>query len=196
MRKIIVSEFITLDGVIQAPGGKDEDTEGGFEHGGWTWPYWDDMIGERLFEVIGRGDALLLGRKTWEIHGAAFEPMADDDPNEPGFNRMRKYVVSNSLTSADAWRRSTIISGDVVGMIRELKTQPGGDILVDGSSVLIQTLFEHGLVDEVNLAVYPIVLGSGKKLFPEDRRVTMRLLDATPVPSGVVMMRYVVDRAE
>lgn len=196
MRKIMVSEFITLDGVIQAPGGKDEDTEGGFEHGGWTWPYWDDMIGERLFEVIGRGDALLLGRKTWEIHGAAFEPMADDDPNEPGFNRMRKYVVSNSLTSADAWRRSTIISGDVVGMIRELKTQPGGDILVDGSSVLIHTLFEHGLVDEVNLAVYPIVLGSGKKLFPEDRRVTMRLLDATPVPSGVVMMRYVVDRAE
>lgn len=196
MRKIIVSEFITLDGVIQAPGGKDEDTEGGFEHGGWTWPYWDDMIGERLFEVIGRGDALLLGRKTWEIHGAAFEPMADDDPNEPGFNRMRKYVVSNSLTSADAWRRSTIISGDVVGTIRELKEQPGGDILVDGSSVLIQTLFEHGLVDEVNLAVYPIVLGSGKKLFPEDRRVTMRLLDATPVPSGVVMMRYVVDRAE
>lgn len=194
MRKIIVSEFITLDGVIQAPGGADEDTEGGFQHGGWTWPYWDDKIGERLFEVIGQGESILLGRKTWEIHAAAFEPMADDDPNEPGFNRMSKYVVSNTLTSADAWRNSTIISGDVIGKIRELKAQDGGDILIDGSSVLVHTLVENGLVDELNLAVYPIVLGSGKKLFPEGTRVNMRLVDATPVPSGVIMTRYVVDR--
>ena len=196
MRKIVVWEFITIDGVIQAPGRKDEDTEGGFEHGGWTWPYRDDKIRERVFEVIGRGDTLLLGRKTWEIHGASFEPMADDGPNEPGFNRMQKYVVSNSLTSADAWRRSTIISGDVVGAIRELKALDGGDILVHGSSVLIQTLFEHGLVDELNLAVYPIALGSGKRLFASGKRVNMRLVDATPVPSGVVMMRYVMDRPE
>ncbi len=194
MRKIIVSEFITLDGVIQAPGGADEDTEGGFEHGGWTWPYWDDKIGERLFAVIGQGESILLGRKTWEIHGAAFEPMADDDPNEPGFNKMSKYVVSNSLESADAWRNSTVISGDVVGRIRELKAQDGGDILVDGSSVLVHTLVENDLVDEFHLHVYPIVLGSGKKLFPDDTRVNMRLVDATPVPSGVVMTHYVVDR--
>ncbi len=138
MRKIIVSEFITLDGVIQAPGRKDEDTEGGFEHGGWTWPYWDDKIGERLFAVIGQGESILLGHKTWEIHGAEFEPMAGDDPNQPGFNKMSKYVVSNTLTSADAWRRSTIISGDVVGTTRELKADDGGDILVDGSDVLVQ----------------------------------------------------------
>lgn len=194
MRKIVVSEFITLDGVIQAPGGADEDTEGGFQHGGWTWPYWDDKIGERLFEVIGQGESILLGRKTWETHAAAFEPMADDDPNEPGFNKMSKYVVSNTLTSADAWRNSTIISGDVVGKIRELKAQEGGDILVDGSSVLVHTLIENDLIDELNLAVYPISLGGGKKLFPDGTRVNMRLVDATPVPSGVVMTRYVVDR--
>ncbi|HMM40985.1 MAG TPA: dihydrofolate reductase family protein [Thermomicrobiales bacterium] len=194
MRKIIVSEFITLDGVIQAPGGADEDTEGGFEHGGWTMPYWDDKIGEWLFGVTGRGGSIRLGRRRGEIHAAAFEPMADDDPNEPGFNRMSKYVVSNTLTSADAWRNSTIISGDVVGKIRELKAQGGGDILVDGSSELVHTLVENGLVDEINLAVYPIVLGSGKKLFPDGTRINMRLADATPVPSGVIMTRYMVDR--
>src|SRR5690348_6038816 len=99
MRKIVVSEFVSLDGVMQAPGGKDEDTEGGFTEGGWTWPYWDDAIGAHFMAVIGASDAILLGRKTWEGHGAAFEPMEDGDPNEPGLNAMPKYVVSNTLTS-------------------------------------------------------------------------------------------------
>lgn len=193
MRKIIVSEFITLDGVIQAPGGVDEDRDGGFEHGGWTWPYWDDAIGQHLVGAIGQSESILLGRKTWQTHAEAFEPMADDDPHEPGFNKMSKYVVSNTLTSADAWRNSTIISGDVIGQIRELKAGDGGDILVDGSSVLVHALVENDLVDEFNLMVYPIVLGSGKKLFPEGTRVNMRLVESTPVSTGVVVTHYVVD---
>jgi dihydrofolate reductase len=199
MRKIIVSEFVTLDGVMQAPGGKDEDTEGGFSHGGWTWPYWDDEIGVHFGKVIGEADAILLGRKTWEIHGGAFEPMADDDPNEPGFNRMQKYVVSNTLTSADAWRNSTLISGDegeVVQQIDALKAQPGTNIITDGSSVLVHTMVRHNLIDEFYLLVYPLVLGSGKKVFPDDVRVNLRLVSAKPVASGVVVTHYAVDRPE
>src|SRR4029079_616589 len=129
-------------------GGADEDTDGGFTHGGWFMPYWHDSLGEHVFGVIGGGDTLLLGRKTWQIHGGAFEPMADGDPNEPGFNAMRKYVVSTTLTSADAWRNSTIISGNVVEQVRALKAQPGKNILTDGSSVLIHTLAEHDLIDD------------------------------------------------
>lgn len=194
MRKLIVSEFMTLDGVMQAPGGADEDTEGGFAHGGWTWPYWHDDIGEHFVSVIGGADALLLGRKTWQIHGGAFEPMADGDPNEPGFNAMPKYVVSTTLTSADAWRNSTLISGDVVEAVRALKARPGKNILMDGSSVLIHTLVRHDLIDEFYLLVYPVVLGSGKKVFPADLRVNLRLVSARPFPSGVVLTHYVVER--
>jgi dihydrofolate reductase len=194
MRKIIVSEFMTLDGVMQAPGGKDEDTEGGFVHGGWTWPYWDDAIGEHFGQVIGEADALLLGRKTWQIHGGAFEPMADDDPNSAGLNPIPKYVVSNSLTSADAWRNSTLISGNVIEQIRALKAQPGKNILIDGSSVLIQDLARHDLIDEYFLLVYPLVLGSGKKVFPDDTRLNLRLVEAKPLPSGVVLTHYTVER--
>jgi dihydrofolate reductase len=196
MRKLIVSEFISLDGVIQAPGGKDEDTDGGFEHGGWTWPYWDDAIGEHFGEVMGEVDTLLLGRKTWQIHGGAFEPMADDDPNEPGFNKLQKYVVSNTLSDASAWRNSTLISGDVVAAVRDLKAQPGKNIATDGSSVLVQTLAEHDLVDEYYLLVYPVVLGSGKKIFPEGKRLNLRLVSAKPLGSGVIVTHYTADRPE
>src|SRR5215211_6706980 len=113
MREIIVAEFISLDGVIQAPGGAEEDTEGGFTHGGWTMPYWHDDIGAHFFEAMSQADALLLGRKTWEGHGAAFNPMPDDDPFGGTMNSIRKYVVSKTLTSTDLWRNSTIISGNV-----------------------------------------------------------------------------------
>ncbi len=147
MRKIVVSEFMSLDGVIQAPGGKDEDTEGGFTQGGWTWPYWDDAIGDHFTNVLSEGDTLLLGRKTWQIHGGAFEPMADGDPNEPGFNAMPKYVVSTTLADASAWRNSTLIKDNVVEEVRALKAQPGKNILLDGSSVLIQTLARHDRIE-------------------------------------------------
>ncbi len=196
MRKIVVSEFMSLDGVIQAPGGKDEDTEGGFTQGGWTWPYWDDAIGDHFTNVMSEGDTLLLGRKTWQIHGGAFEPMADGDPNEPGFNAMPKYVVSTTLADASAWRNSTLIKDNVIEEVRALKAQPGKNIVIDGSSVLIQTLARHDLIDEYYLLVYPVVLGGGKKIFPDDVRLNLRLVEARPLPSGVVLTHYTVDRPE
>jgi len=190
MRKIVVAEFISLDGVVQAPGGASEDTEGGFAHGGWTMPYWHDDLGAHFFEAMSQTDALLLGRKTWQIHGGAFEPMAAGDPFGDIMNTMPKYVVSNSLADAAAWRNSTLIAGDVVAQIRALKAQPGRSIAVDGSSVLVHTLAQHDLVDEYSLLVYPVVLGSGKKLFPAGLHVELRLVEARPFPSGVVLMRY------
>lgn len=196
MRKLVVSEFVTLDGVMQAPGGAEEDTEGGFTQGGWVMQHWHDDMGTYLGEAIGRSDALLVGRKTWQIHGAAFEPMADDDPNEPGFNAMQKYVVSTTLADASAWRNSTLISHDVVERVRALKAEQGKDIYVDGSSVLVHTLAQHDLVDEYSLLVHPVALGSGKKLLPDGLRVNLRLIESRPFPSGVVLMRYAADRAE
>ncbi|MEN9934984.1 MAG: hypothetical protein RLZZ387_1563 [Chloroflexota bacterium] len=194
MRKIVVSEFVSLDGVIQAPGGADEDTDGGFVHGGWTWPYWHDDIGEHFSNVMAECDAALLGRKTWQIHGAAFEPMPDGDPNDAGMNAMPKYVVSTTLDTAGAWRNSTLISGNVVEEVRALKAQPGKNIIIDGSSVLVQTLAQHDLVDEYSLLVYPVVLGGGKKVFRDGVRLNLRLLESRPFPSGVVLMRYAVER--
>src|SRR5688500_16963783 len=120
MRKIIVSEFVSLDGVMQAPGGAEEDTEGGFTHGGWTWPYWHDDIGAHFSEEIAQCDAFLLGRKTWQIHAQAFEPMSAGDPFGDIMNNMRKYVVSTTLKSTDAWRNSTLINENVVEEIGKL----------------------------------------------------------------------------
>jgi dihydrofolate reductase len=189
MRELIVAEFITLDGVIQAPGGAEEDTEGGFTHGGWTHPYWHDDIGAHFFAAMSEADTLLLGRKTWEIHGGAFEPMVDD-PFGDAMNGVPKYVVSTSLTSAGAWRNSTLIRENVVQAVRSLKQQPGKNILTDGSSVLVQTLAEYDLVDEYRLHVYPLVLGSGKRIFPAGKRLNLALVEASPLPTGVVYMRY------
>jgi dihydrofolate reductase len=194
MRKLIVAEFVTLDGVIQAPGGETEDTEGGFTHGGWTRPYWHDDIGAHFFDAMTQADALLLGRKTWQIHGEAFEPMPVGDPFGDVMNNVRKYVVSTTLESASAWRNSTLINDRVVESVRQLKEQPGRNILVDGSSVLVHTLAENDLVDEYLLHVYPLVLGIGKRLFPAGQRINLKLTDSNSLPSGVVFQRY--QRAE
>ncbi len=193
MRKIIVAEFITLDGVIQAPGGVDEDTDGGFAHGGWTWPYWHDDIGKRFFQAMEQADTLLLGRKTWQIHGGAFEPMPAGDPFGDVMKAVRKVVVSTTLRSTALWRNSTLIGGNVVEEVRKLKDQPGKDILVDGSSVLIHALEADGLVDEYRLHVYPLVLGSGKRLFPEGKRINLKLVESQALPTGVVFQRYARD---
>lgn len=187
MRKLIVHQFITLDGVIQAPGGADEDTDGGFVHGGWTLPYWHDEIGLHFSQAMTGADALLLGRRTWQTHGNAFEPMP---PEEDPFGSAKKYVVSTTLKSAAGWRNSTLISGNVVEEVRKLKNQPGKNILLDGSSVLVHTLIENDLVDEYVLHVYPLVLGGGKRLFPEGRRVNLKLIEAAPLPTGVLYQRY------
>lgn len=189
MRELIIAQFITLDGVIQAPGGADEDTEGGFAHGGWTMPYWHDSIGAHFFEAMAQADAILLGRKTWEIHGGAFEPM-EENPFSNVMNGTRKYVVSKTLTSADAWRNSTLINGNVVEEIRKLKQEDGKNILLDGSSVLAHTLIENDLVDEYQLHVYPLSLGGGKRLFPEGKRVNLTLVESQMLPTGVVFQRY------
>lgn len=189
MRKLVVAEFITLDGVIQAPGGEQEDTEGGFAYGGWTRPYWHDDIGAHFFQAFAKADTLLLGRKTWQIHGGAFEPMAGD-PFGDAMNGIRKVVVSTTLKSASAWRNSTLLADKVAEQVRQLKQQPGADILTDGSSILAHTLIENGLVDEFALHVYPLVLGSGKRLFPEGKRVNLKLVESQALPTGVVFQRY------
>jgi dihydrofolate reductase len=187
MRDLIIAEFITLDGVIQAPGGKDEDTEGGFQHGGWTWPFWHDEIGRHFFEAMENADAFLLGRKTWQIH-SVFETMKE--PFADTLNAVKKYVVSKTLQSTDAWRNSTVIRDDVVQAVRDLKAQPGKNIMLDGSSVLAHTLIENDLVDEFRLHIYPLVLGSGKRLYPDGKRVNFKLVESAPVPTGVVYASY------
>jgi dihydrofolate reductase len=190
MRKIIVHEFISLDGVIQAPGGADEDTDGGFVHGGWTMPYWHDDIGAHFFQAMTQADTLLLGRKTWQIHGGAFEPMPAGDPFGDVMNGIRKVVVSTTLKSAADWRNSTLIISNVVDEVRKLKEQPGKDIFIDGSSVLIHTLAENDLVDTYNLHIYPLVLGGGKRLFPDGKRINLKLDESRTLPTGVVFQMY------
>lgn len=186
MRKLIVSEFISLDGVIQAPGGKEEDTDGGFEHGGWTIPYWHDDIGAQFGKLMENMDSVLLGRRTYVTHAEAFEPNPAEDP----FANTTKYVVSRTLDKP-IWKNTTIIRDNVVERIRELKAQPGKDILTDGSSVLVKTLLENDLVDELHLLVYPIVLGGGKRPFPEGAFAKLALKEAKPYPTGVVGLHYV-----
>jgi dihydrofolate reductase len=186
MRKIIVHEFISMDGVIQAPGNPTEDTDGGFPYGGWTLPYWHDDIGAHFGQIFADADTLLLGRKTWQGHGAAFEPNPEQDP----FGGFKKFVVSNTLKSADAWRDSTLIKGNVVEEIRKLKAGPGKNIIMDGSSVLIHALLENDLVDEICLHVYPLALGTGKRLFPDGKRVNFQLVESVALPTGVVYQRY------
>jgi dihydrofolate reductase len=194
MRKLIVAEFVSLDGVMQAPGGAEEDTEGGFAYGGWTAPYWHDDMGAYIFQEINQADTLLLGRKTWQGHAAAFEPAPADDPFAGLLNSLRKYVVSTTLKSADAWRNSKIISENVMDEVRRLKEQSGKVIYVDGSSVLVHALAQAGLVDEYRLLVFPIVLGSGKRVFPKDLYTGLKLIETSAFPSGVVLMCYTPER--
>ena len=194
MRKLIVAEFVSLDGVMQAPGGVDEDTEGGFEHGGWTLPYWHDDIGANFFRAMSECDTFLLGRKTWQGH-AVFESMEEGDPFGDLMKAKQKYVVSTTLQSAAAWRNSTIIRQNVIEEVRKLKQQPGMNIYVDGSSVLVHALAQHNLVDEYSLLVYPLVLGGGKRVFPAGVRIDMKLVETKAFPTGVVLMRYAVNNA-
>ena len=189
MRKLIVSEFVSLDGVMQAPGGKDEDRDGGFEHGGWTLPYWHDDIGKTFFSLIEDCDALLLGRRTYVTHAEAFEPMAPGDPFGDAMNAPRKYVVSKTLEKP-TWRNTTIIRENVIEAVRALKAEPGKNILTDGSSQLVHALLAHDLVDELHLLVYPLVLGSGKRVLPDGVHSTLSLLSATTYLSGVVGLHY------
>jgi dihydrofolate reductase len=189
MRKLIVSEFMSLDGVIQAPGGKDEDRDGGFAYGGWTLPYWHDDIGKSFFALMQDCDAFLLGRRTYETHAEAFEPMAPGNPFGDAMNAPRKYVVSKTLQQP-TWRSTTIIRDDMIEAVRALKAEPGKNILTDGSSQLVQALLLHDLVDELHLLVYPLILGGGKRILPDGVHRTFTLMSATPYPTGVVGLHY------
>jgi len=190
MRKLIVSEFMSMDGVIQAPGGKDEDRDGGFEHGGWTLPYWHDDIGGAFGALMQGVDAILLGRRTYVTHAEAFEPMPAGDPFGDMMNAPKKYVVSRTLAKP-IWRDTTIIRDDVVEAVRRLKAQPGGTIVTDGSSQLVRTLLAHDLVDELHLLLYPLTLGGGKRIWADDAHSGFTLRSATPYPTGVVGLYYV-----
>jgi dihydrofolate reductase len=194
MRKLIVSEFMTLDGVMQAPGGKDEDRDGGFEHGGWTLPYWHDDIGKSFGALMADTDAFLLGRRTYVTHAEAFEPLPPGDPFGDMMNAPKKYVVSRTLKDP-IWRNTTIIRDNVIESVRALKAQPGKNILTDGSSQLVHALFAHDLVDELHLLLYPLALGTGKKVLPEGVLTKFSLTSATPYPTGVVGLHYARERS-
>ena len=189
MRKLIVSEFVSLDGVIQAPGGEDEDRDGGFQYGGWTRAYWHDDIGRSFVALMNECDAFLLGRRTYLTHAAAFEPMPAGDFFGDLMNAPKKYVVSRTLKEP-TWRNTTIIRDNVIEAVRALKAEPGKNILTDGSSVLVHDLLKHDLVDELHLLLYPLTLGGGKRLLPGGVHATFKLTSAKPYPSGVVGLHY------
>lgn len=189
MRRLIVHEFMTMDGVMQAPGGKDEDRDGGFEYGGWTLPYWHDDIGAAFGALMQNVDAFLLGRRTYVTHAQAFEPMPPGDFFGDMMNTPKKYVVSKTLEKP-IWRDTTIIRENPIEAVRALKAQPGKDILTDGSSQLLHPLLENDLVDELHLTLYPITLGKGKRVLPNGLHSTFSLESATPYPTGVVGLHY------
>ncbi|MFD3525032.1 dihydrofolate reductase family protein [Streptomyces sp. NPDC058653] len=190
MRKLMVTTFLSLDGVMQAPGGSEEDRDGGFEHGGWSAPHFRMDLLDRMADVVGRADALLLGRRTYDIFAEAWPLAADDDPIGAKLNTMPKYVASRTLDTV-AWQNSTLLTGDVADAVTALKESEGGEIQVHGSCGLLQTLIEHDLVDEYHLLVFPVLLGSGKRLFGEGTvPAGLRLLDSTTSESGVVVSTY------
>jgi dihydrofolate reductase len=188
MRKLSVTTFLTLDGVMQAPGGPEEDLSGGFKHGGWSVNYWDDRMGQVMGEFMGKPFDLLLGRKTYEIF-AAFWPNAKEDPADI-LNNAKKYVASRTLKSVE-WQNSGLISGDVGEQVAALKQESGPEIQVHGSGNLIQTLLKHDLIDEIQLMVFPILLGTGKRLFADGTvPAGLKLLESQTASSGVVIARY------
>lgn len=190
MRKLLVTTFVTLDGVMQAPGGPGEDDEGGFQHGGWSVNYWDDTMGEVMDETMGKPFDLILGRKTYEIF-AAYWPKASEEEGAKPLNDATKYVASHTLTSLE-WQNSQLIEGDVTEGIAALKKGEGPELQVHGSANLIQTLLKHNLVDEFQLLVFPLVLGAGKKLFGEGTMPAgLRLVDHKTASTGVTIGRYV-----
>lgn len=189
MRKLVVGTFATLDGVMQAPGGPDEDREGGFEHGGWSVPYWDEMMGQTADEQFRRGDAMLLGRKTYDIFFAHWPKVGDDDPMAAHINGVDKYVASRTLEGSD-WGNTTVIR-DVPTDVARLKEQPGGEIGVPGSSNLIQSLLKHDLIDEFIIWTFPIVLGTGKRLFGDGAAPAgLKLVDSKVSTTGVIIQTY------
>jgi dihydrofolate reductase len=184
MRKVVVSEFVSLDGVMEDPGGAEQ-----FERGGWTIPYWSDELGEFKRAELFAVDALLLGRVTYQGFAAAWPGQTDEAGYADRMNNLPKYVVSTTLDRAE-WNNSTIIKENVADEVARLKEQPGQDILIFGSGQLVNTLIRQGLVDQYNLLVYPVVLGSGKRLFADGVTAALRLVETKAFSSGVVELIY------
>ncbi len=186
MRKLIVLSFISLDGVMQAPGGPKEDTSGGFKYGGWTFPYFDKVSGEIMGSQMKSSD-LLLGRKTYQIF-ASYWPQHEE--MWPGINKVNKYVASRTLKKLD-WNNSVLLKGDVAKAVKKLKSENGLDLQVHGSGKLIQTLLKNDLVDELWLKIFPVTLGKGKKLFAEGTiPAGFKLFESKITPSGVIFANY------
>jgi dihydrofolate reductase len=191
--RIVISEFISLDGVVQAPGGPDEDTDGGFRHGGWSMPYFDpDVMGAAIGETAERTDALLYGRRTWQVMASAW-PGRAGDPFADWINGAEKHVVSNTLTDADlTWGPTSLIRGDdLVAAVTALRDRPGREVNVMGSATLVRSLLANDLVDELNLMIEPILLGGGKGIFPDDGAARrFELVSAATTGTGVQVCRY------
>lgn len=191
--RVFVSEFMSLDGVVQAPGGPEEDTSGGFRHGGWSGPFFDpETMGRVIGEFAERGGALLQGRRTYQVSSAAW-PARSGDAFADWINDVQKYVVSDTLTEADlTWQPTTIIRGaDLVARVTQLREEPGGDVYVYGSLSVVRALLVANLVDELVLMVEPITLGGGKTLFPQDGQARrFELISAETAATGVQICRY------
>jgi dihydrofolate reductase len=198
VRKVIVNEFMTLDGVVQAPGGDEEDTSGGFEHGGWHMPFMDEVAQKDVLEGINDAGGFLLGRRTYEIF-AAYWPNAPEEEQviaEP-LNSKPKYVASTTLTEPLEWQNSTLLQGDLPEAVAALKQEAGGDLHVIGSSDLVQTLIENDLVDELRVMIDPLIVGGGKRIFRDDGALKpMRLLDSQVTSTGAVLARYAPAQSE
>lgn len=195
---IIVTDFMTLDGVVQAPGGRDEDTDGGFAHGGWSAPYFDlEVMGPAIDELLERSDALLYGRRTWQVMAAAW-PGRAGDPFADRMNSITKYVASRTLTQDDlTWENSHLLpADDAIGAIRALRGRPGRGLQIWGSSALARQLAEHDLVDRYVLMIEPVLVGRGKRVFAEDGRARpLELVDVTPCSTGTLLCTYRVVRS-
>lgn len=190
MRSIVVLSFISLDGVMQAPGGPEEDTSGGFQFGGWTVPYFDDVAGQEMDKQMGVPFDLLLGRKTYDIFAAYWPKQADNPVAEP-LNKATKYVVTHQADFQAEWEKTVVVSGDVVAVLKDLKAGEGPMLQVAGSGDMIQTLLQHDLVDEFWLKIFPVTLGKGKRLFGEGTMPASYELTNTKVsPSGVIFANY------
>ncbi len=191
--RIVISEFISLDGVVQAPGGPDEDTDGGFRHGGWSMPYFDpEVMGSSIDEMAQRTDALLYGRRTWQVMAGAW-PGRAGDPFADWINAVEKHVVSDTLSEADlTWAPTSLIrGGDLPAAVTALRERPGGDVNVMGSARLVRSLLEADVVDELNLMIEPILLGGGKGIFPTDGAARrFELVSAATTATGVQVCRY------
>ncbi|MFD9128660.1 dihydrofolate reductase family protein [Kitasatospora sp. NPDC059571] len=191
--RVVVSEFISLDGVVQAPGGPQEDTDGGFAHGGWSHPFFDpEVVGGAVGEAMEGTEALLFGRRTWQTMAAAW-PERGGDPFADRMNTIRKYVVSGTLADTDLdWANTTLIpAGQALTLLRELRAADGGDLLVMGSPTLVRTLLAEDMVDELRLMVMPVLLGGGKTIFPADgARRAFELVSTTTAKTGVNVCVY------